>query len=134
MRQYKSMKSKQRGLSLGGFLMLCVVGIIVGILAIKIGPMYQEYYTLKKVVTSLSKDTERSGVPAPQLRSAIMRRLDMNFSTRLTENDIQLKRLPGNKGWNMIIEYDSRRQIMGNLDVVASFRVEQDFTQGAGAQ
>jgi len=132
--QYKSMKYKQSGVSLSGFLMLCGLGIIVGILAIKIGPLYQEYYMLKKIVTSLSQETERAGVPAPQLRQAILRRLDMNFSSRLTENDIQLKRLPGNRGWNMVIDYESRRTIMGNLDVVAKFNIEQDFTKGAGAQ
>jgi len=132
--QYKSMKYKQSGISLSGFLMLCGFGIIVGILAIKIGPLYQEYYMLKKIVNSLSKETERAGLPAPQLRQAVLRRLDMNFSSRLTENDIQLKRLPGNKGWNMIIDYESRRTIMGNLDVVTKFNIEQDFTKGAGAQ
>jgi|GEM_PF-52403 len=133
-KQYKSMKYKQSGISLGGFIMLCVVGIIVGILAIKIGPLYQEYYMLEKIVVSLSKEPERASMPAHQLRSAVMRRLDMNFSTRLSENDIQLKRLPGNKGWNMVIEYESRRTIMGNLDAAAHFRIEQEFTKGVGAQ
>jgi len=133
-KQYKSMKSKQRGISLGGFLTLCAVGIIVGILAIKIGPLYQEYYMLEKIVVSLSKEPERASMPAPQLRAAVMRRLDMNFSTRLREDDIQLKRLPGNQGWNMVIEYESRRTIMRNLDAAARFRIEQDFTRGAGAK
>jgi len=133
-KQYKSMPSKQRGISLSGFMTLCVVGIIVGILAIKIGPLYQEYYMLEKIIVSLSKEPERASMPAPQLRAAVMRRLDVNFSTRLREDDIQLKRLPGNTGWHMVVDYESRRTIMGNLDAVARFHIEQDFTRGAGAQ
>jgi len=128
----KMMRYRQQGLSMGGFLMVAFVAAIVAILAIKIGPMYQEYYMAKKIINAMSKETENATKPAAQLRAAVVRRMEVNYSTRFNEDSIALERIQG--GWRMTIEYEARTKIAGNLDAVAYFKVTEDFTKGAGAQ
>ena len=54
---------RQKGVTLSGFLLWSVVGIILALLAFKIGPPYIEYLSIQTQLKAIANDPEgRSGV------------------------------------------------------------------------
>src|SRR6266850_6140579 len=65
----------QRGMTLTGMVVVCVVGVLVAIAALKITPAYIEYFTVKKAIVAIARANPSATVGdvryAFQLRSAI---------------------------------------------------------------
>jgi len=54
---------RQKGITLSGFLLWSVIGIILALLAFKIGPPYIEYMSIQAQLKAIANDPEgRSGV------------------------------------------------------------------------
>jgi hypothetical protein len=51
-------RHKQKGISMSGFLLWSIVICFALLLAFKIGPPYFEYYTIKKQLQAITKDSE----------------------------------------------------------------------------
>ena len=123
------MKQKQRGMTMLGFLMVLCLGIFFAYCAMKIVPMYIEYYSVKEALKGLSRDPELAGAPKDKIRERYMRRLEMSYADHVKKMDA-LKFESGDGGLKMIVDYERREQLFANLDVVGKFHTEKVMARG----
>ncbi len=123
------MKYKQSGMTLTSFLMVLAVvgfGLYIGM---KLLPMYQEYYAVKSAMKSLAAESTGDVDPSRAMES-LFKRLDMNYSESVKRDNVKFERIDG--GWRMNVNYEVRRNMIGNLDIVGKFSNSQDLTSGSG--
>ena len=121
------MNRKQGGMTLTSFLVvLAVVGFALYV-GMKLFPMYQEFYAVKTSMKALAKEPGSSD----QSRALEMffKRMDMNYSDSVKRENIKFDRIDG--GLRMVVKYEVRRPLVGNLDIVGNFENAQDLT-GSG--
>ena len=125
------MKHKQGGMTLLSFVMvLAVVGFALYI-AMKLFPMYQEYYGMKSSMKSMAAELSAGGEVDPgKATEMFFKRMDMNYSESIKRDNIKFDRIDG--GWRMNVKYEVRRPLVGNLDIVGNFEHSQDLTSGSG--
>jgi len=124
------MKRTQRGMTLIGFIIvLAVVGIFV-YTGMKVIPMYSEYYSVNQAVNGLASEPGVAGLDVSKVRALFFRRLYVSYSENVKEGNVKLQR----KGtsWLMTVDYEVRRPLIANLDVVGKFHVEKELKRNAG--
>jgi len=123
------MKHKQSGMTLTSFLMvLAVVGFALYI-GMKLFPMYQEFYSVKMSMKSIAAESTRDTDPS-RATELFFKRMDMNYSESVKRDNIKFERIDG--GWRMNVDYEVRRSLIGNLDIVGNFSNSQDLISSSG--
>ncbi len=125
------MKRKQSGMTLMSFVMvLAVVGFALYI-GMKLFPMYQEYYAVRTSMKGLANEVGSADMDPSKLQDMFFKRLDINYSDHVKKENVKFERIEG--GWQMKVNYEVRRELVGNLDVVGKFDTSQDLTRrGSG--
>ena len=115
------MHRNSRGITLIGFaILLCVAGFFA-YLAMRLIPVYIEYFGVVKSMEQLRSE----GVWAQRSIEEIRRDLNVKFNTQYVDEAnippqaIQLKRVSG--GSTLRIAYERRVPFMYNIDLVATF-------------
>ncbi len=126
------MKRNQGGITLLGFVITLAVVGFAAYIGMKLFPMYQEYYSLKMAAKGLAEEPGSANMDPSKLQDLLFRRLDINYSESVKPADVKFKRI--DTGWNMHVQYEVRRPLVGNLDVVGKFEVSQDITRGSGGE
>ncbi|HBG89449.1 MAG TPA: DUF4845 domain-containing protein [Stenotrophomonas sp.] len=126
----KKMKT-QRGMTLTSFLVvLIVVGFFLYI-GMKLFPMYQEYYAVRSAMKSLAKEPSVGTMAPAQIQELFFKRLYINYSDNVKPANVKFNRR--DNGWTLNVNYEVRRPLVGNLDVVGKFESSQDLVR-SGAQ
>ncbi len=122
------MDRKRGGRTLTSFLrVLGVVGFALYV-GMKLFPMYQEFYAVKASMKALANEP---GSSDPSKASEMFfKRMDMNYSDSVKRDNIKFDRIEG--GVRMVVTYEVRRPLVGNLDIVGNFENSQDLTGGDG--
>ena len=124
------MKRKQSGITLMSFLVVLIIVGFAAFIAMRLFPMYQEYYSVKSALKGLSNEAGVSDMDPARIQDLFFRRLYINYSENVKPAHVKIERMDG--GWNMKVSYEVRRPLMGNLDVVGKFDTSQALTrQGA---
>ena len=122
-----TMKRKQSGMTLTSFVVvLAVVGFAL-YLGMKLFPMYQDYYAVRTSMKGLANEAGSADMDPSKLQDMFFKRLDINSSESVKPGDVKFERIEG--GWRMKVNYEVRRELVGNLDVVGKFDTEQDLTR-----
>lgn|SRR6478672_10747449 len=125
------MKRTQSGITLIGFiLVLAVVGIFV-FLGMKVIPMYSEYYSVKSALKGLSEEDGIADTDPAKIQDLFFRRLYISYSENVKPEHVKIKRI--DNGWQMDVNYEVRKPMIYNLDVVGKFSATQDLTKRAAA-
>lgn len=124
------MKQTQRGMTMLGFLMVLCLGIFFAYCAMKIVPMYIEYYSVKKILTTISKNPEAANGSKEQIRDLFRRSLEIDYVKVITPDMLKIESTDG--GMKIFVDYERRENLMANLDVVGKFHAEQAMARGAG--
>lgn len=113
------MKSKQKGITLIGFLVVLVVVGFFGYMAMKLVPAYTEFMGVTKAMNQLA--TENAAKTPAEVRGALMKKLDFQYVSddTITPQDISLKRT-GN-ATELNVSYDKRIPFMYNIDFLVHF-------------
>ncbi len=115
----------QRGVTgLGWLTILMILGFFV-FLALKIGPIYMEHYSIKSVLHSFDADTELENKSVRQLRKAIQHRLTINSVYDFDNSNIKIKKRADR--FSVDMSYEVRKKMTGNIDVIVSFDDKQDI-------
>jgi hypothetical protein len=113
------MKAKQRGIA--GISALLVLGtiIIFATAAVKLAPIYLDYWTLNRIITDIVEE-ERSSDATP---AVIRRELSSRFITNQVESvslrDIKIS--TDKQGVLIDARYEKRTPVMFNVDAVVRF-------------
>jgi hypothetical protein len=125
------MKRTQSGITLIGFiLVLAVVGIFV-FLGMKVIPMYSEYYSVKSALKGLSEEDGIADEDPAKIQDLFFRRLYISYSENVKPEHVKIKRI--DNGWQMDVNYEVRKPMIYNLDVVGKFSATQDLTKRGAA-
>jgi len=126
------MKRTQRGMTMLGFLITLSVVILFLFCAMKIVPMYIEYYSVKKMLAAISNNPESANAPKDKIRAMFGRSLQIDYVKIIKPEMLKIETTES--GYNLVVDYERRESLIANLDVVGKFRAEQAVVRGAAAQ
>lgn len=126
------MARRQKGITLMGFLMVLVVAGAAALIVMKLFPMYTEFYNVKGAMEEYAASPGSGNKALPQIQSDMERRFDIAYVSTLTDKDVKVAR----EGRNMVmsVNYEVRKEMIGNIDVVGRFShsVQLQGTGGGG--
>ena len=126
------MKRTQGGMTMLGFLITLSVVILFIFCGMKIVPMYIEYYSVKKMMAAISNNPESANSSKDQIRKMFGRSLEIDYVKIITPEMLKIETT--DSGYNLVVDYERREELIANLDVVGRFHAEQALVRGAAAQ
>lgn len=130
MNRMRNMGRKQGGMTLIGFVIVLAVVGFAAFVAMKLFPMYQEYYAVRTAAKSLAAEPGIGDMDPYKIQEKFFKRLYMSYSQNVKRDNVKIERIDA--GWNLKVNYEVRRTMIGNLDVVGVFDVSQDLTRTGG--
>jgi len=124
------MNRKQQGFTLTSFLAILVVVGTVLFVGMKLLPMYQEFYAVKSAMKGISEEPGSGSMDPARVQDMFFKRLDMSYADSVKPRNVKFERIAG--GWKMKVNYEVRKPMVGNLDVVGNFVAEQELTRSGG--
>jgi len=115
-------------MTLIGFLVVLAVVGFGAYVGMKLFPMYQEFYSVKSSLKGLSNEPGIAGETPEKIEDLFFRRLYINYSENVKPEHVKLTR--SDKGWKMDVNYEVRKPMVYNLDVVGKFTATQELTRG----
>lgn len=121
------MKRKQSGITLIGFVV--VLGLVgVGIyLGMKLVPMYMEYYAVKQALSGMAEEQGIADNSPVKISDLFFRRLYVSYSENVKPSDVKIKRI--DRGWQVDVNYEVRKPMIANLDVIGKFSATKQLTK-----
>lgn len=124
------MKRNQRGITLLGFIIgLAIAGVFL-YMGMKLVPMYTEFYSVKRSLADLAKEPGAGTMDPAKARDLFFRRMDMSYVDSVKQENFKIRRTE--RGMEINVEYEVRRQLIANLDVVGHFKTSQQLTSKEG--
>src|SRR5512135_2471355 len=119
-----SMQSRQRGLSMIGFLFVAVVLVMIAMLAMKLVPAYIEYFSVKEILATMGHESDLKSKSNAEIRDDCARRADTGYVTVVKPQDIAINR----HGPVPVIstDYTYRTKLVGNVSLVVDFSASSD--------
>jgi len=125
------MKRHQSGMTLIGFVVVLAVVGLFAFVAMRLFPMYSEYYAVKSALKGLASEPGIADTDPAKIQDLFFRRLYISYAENVKPENVKIDRI--DSGWNMKVDYELRRPLISNLDVVGKFSAQQDLTRGAAA-
>ena len=127
------MKKQQRGMTMIGFILsLAIAGLFIYV-GMKLIPMYSEFYSVKKALAAMGNEDGIANKSASEVRRSLNKRLSLSYATNIKNEHIKVERQGA--GWMVTVNYENRREMIGNLDVVGRFHAEKMLERtAAGGQ
>ena len=121
------MRNSQRGITLLGFIIVLAVVGLFAYVGMKLFPMYSEYYSVRSAMKGLAAEPGIGTQDPARIQDLFFRRLYINYSENVKKEHVKLRRV--DNGWEMQVQYEVRRPLVGNLDVVGKFDSTQMLTR-----
>ena len=120
------MKRTQGGITLIGFIIVLALVGFFAYVAMKLVPMYSEYYAVKQALKGLQQEPGIANRDPAKIQDLFFRRLYISYAENVKAENVKIERVDG--GWNMSVDYEVRKPLMGNLDVVGMFQASERLT------
>ncbi len=114
--------SNQRGLTMISWIVVIVFVLFQGVIAMNVIPVYVNDSSVKSIMKELPNDTKARSVTTKGLQRLVAGRLNMNNIYSIKEKDIKVKKVRNENV--VIIEYEPRGKLIGNLEYIVSFKHE----------
>ena len=121
------MKRTQSGITLIGFVVVLAVVGLFAYVGMKLFPMYSEFYSVKSALRGLANEPGIGTQDPAKIQDLFFRRLYISYSQNVKPENVKLQRT--DHGWKMDVNYEVRKPIISNLDVVGKFTATQDLTR-----
>lgn len=115
--------SKQRGMSITSWVFVIAVTLFFTLLGIKMVPTYMEFYSISGILESIKEDRSLKNATPRHVRKIFDRRIDINHIYDFDPKSLKFSVGKGeSKGKTVMeVEYEVRKKMAGNVDVVMSF-------------
>jgi Tfp pilus assembly major pilin PilA len=110
--------SEQRGMTVIGMLLLLIVIAFAALIAMKVVPMYIEYYTIKSTIESIRKEPQLAQMSPTDIHNAIQKRFDIGYVERLNARDLKIRNDAQSRGRVLELVYEDERELFYGLYVV----------------
>jgi len=114
----QSLKRQNGMTAIGWLIVLALIGFFV-LLTLRMVPSYLEYYKVVSTLDSLKKETLES---PGAIRKLLERRFDISYVETIQPKDVIIK--PIGPNFQVIADYESRKHLFANVDVIMSFYKE----------
>jgi hypothetical protein len=124
------MKRTQSGMTLIAFvIVLAVVGLFAYV-AMKLVPMYSEYYAVKQALKGLASEPGIADRDPAKIQDLFFRRLYISYAEDVKPEHVKITRV--DNGWKMDVNYEVRKPMIANLDVVGKYSASENLTRRGG--
>lgn len=113
------MRQHQTGMSMLSFVMLAGVAVVLGTMAVKLTPIYIDYWSLSNVIEDVVTESNGDETSPAQVRQALQRRFITNRIESVSLRDITIKN--NDKGILIDASYEKRVPLFINIDAVVKF-------------
>ena len=120
----RSMKSRQRGLTMFGFLFVAIVVVAVAMLAMKLVPAYIEFFSVKKILATMGQNPELRSKSNAEIRTDFSKRASVGYVTAVKSQDLIIERSGGVPA--ISADYEFRTKLIGNVSLVVDFSASSD--------
>ncbi|MBX9608620.1 MAG: DUF4845 domain-containing protein [Gammaproteobacteria bacterium] len=124
------MKS-QRGVTLSGLIMACIVLGVAALLVMRLWPIYNEKMKVDQAMDKLATNPDAARMTKPEIVQAIMRQFDVSdvdrFDTAALTKVVTVGKKKGSNNKVVIMAYEIRAPLFSNLDVVMNYRNVKEF-------
>lgn len=110
---------KQKGMTAIGWVLVFLLIAIVTLVTLKLLPIYLDSFSVQKSLESLKNEHNIGKKPPHDIKNMLLKRLDINMVDDVTKDDIYIDKSRGNM--TIEVDYEVRKNMVGNLDVVAKF-------------
>ncbi len=111
--------AQQKGMTAIGWLFVLVLIVFFSLITIKIVPIYLNGYKITSALSSLKADQMARGKQPHELRTLLLRRLDIDSLTDIKAQDIIITRQKD--AYLVQVDYQIKQQLFGNMYVVVIF-------------
>ena len=114
-------KNRQAGMTgIGWLIVLGLIGFFA-VVAIRVTPMYLESFSVAGAVESLKSEPLVTQKSPAEIMSLLLKRFDVNDIDSVDpKKDIKIQK--SNGVLTVTVDYETRRPLMANLDVVGRFK------------
>ena len=109
----------QRGITLTGFLVFAVIGIVLLLLGFKIGPAYAEFYTIQKTFRAMAADSTLQNATRSEINVAYNARSGMDNIKAVSAQDLIIEK--DASGLVISAAYSVRVPLVKNLSACMEF-------------
>lgn len=115
------MRSTQRGMSYWSILFGVSFFAMILKVAATVGPIYLDFYTIDKMLQAKFRETQVDKFELKQFAKDLSAQMERNNIRDRKVEDLMVLKRDGNK---LLVEldYEERKNLMGNLDVVVHFK------------
>jgi hypothetical protein len=87
--------------------------------------MYSEYYSVKQALAGLAKEPGITDNDPAKIKDLLFRRLNVSYANTVKPEHVTIVRKEA--GYLMTVDYEVRRPLIANLDVVGRFKAEKEL-------
>lgn len=114
-----SKMKRQKGMTAVGWVFVLLLIMVFAIVGIRLFPMYMDSFNVSTSMESLITDPQARGKSAIQIRTLLMKRLDINMVKDVDTQNVTISR--NRYGITLEVEYEARRPLFGNLYLVLAY-------------
>ncbi|VAW50582.1 hypothetical protein MNBD_GAMMA05-197 [hydrothermal vent metagenome] len=115
-------RSNQRGLTLISWMVVIVFALSQVIIAMNVLPVYMTDSTVKTVLEGMTTDVSASNMTTKELKSSVLKRLNISSVYSIKPEHVKVKK--GRNESTIIVDYEPRGAIIGNLEYIVHFQHE----------
>jgi hypothetical protein len=112
--------ARQRGMTMISWIMVLAIIVFFVIVGIKLVPSYIEFYSIQGILEAVRQDRTMRDAPPAKIRESIKKRMKINGIYEFDPKNIVIKK--EKTGQVVTVEYEVRKNVVGNVDVIMSFK------------
>jgi hypothetical protein len=124
MQNLSPLARQQRGLTMFSFLFFAIVFIAIAMLAMKLVPAYIEFFSVKKILSTMGQEAELKSKSNAEIRNDFSNRASVGYVTVVKPEDLSVDRHGGVPV--ITVEYEYRTKLVGNVSLVVDFSASSD--------
>ena len=106
---------RQRGMSLIGMLLVLIILGFMAIVAMKVVPMYMDFYTVKSTIETVRKENVAQ-MSTTDIQNAIQKRFDIGYVNTIQARDLKIRN--ERTGKVLDLDYRDERELFYGLYVL----------------
>jgi Tfp pilus assembly protein PilE len=122
------MRRNQSGMTLISFVVVAAVVGFFLFIAMKLFPMYQEFFSVKSAMKGLASEAGIANQQPAQIKEKFFKRLYISYSNNVKPEHVKIENKGSGQGQMMYVNYEVRVPLLYNIDAVGKFSAEQALT------
>lgn len=110
---------KETGITFLGILFLLVLGGLLAYVAMRVAPMYIEFWTIEKTLQDLADKAKVENYTAAEMRKSFDKILDVNSITIVNSRDLSIE--TGKEGTTLSVSYTKCAPLIDRLEICGNF-------------